>query len=230
MRKNIHISLKSKSDALMIKIKSNYSGNLNLMCEVSNPVMIQYLNSKKKVISNNVILADNNLSGIGVRADKIYYVRLWNTENTISGTTTVANMKYQIDNIATSSNSSRGKSYTLSKNTYKEALVLADNKNTYWYKVKLTKKQKLSVYIESRMLHMNGPCLQLDLYNRDGNKITAESIQIDEEAYATYKNKKYRMNYPVKSITTGELPSDTYYIKVVSKSKKTSGSFRIKWN
>ena len=67
------------------------------------------------------------------------------------------------------------------------------------------------------------------MYNRDGKRMTSKSIKIDEESYATYKKKKYKMNYPVKSITTGKLPEDTYYVRVVSKSKKTSGSFRIKW-
>ena len=223
-------SFKSKKDAITLQIKSNVNGNLNFMCNTKTPVAAQYLNNKKKVISNNMVLLNNNLSGIGVKANKVYYIRLWNADKTTSGTTTISNMKYQIKNVANSNYTSRGTSYTLTKNTYKESFVPADTKSTHWYKVKLTKDQKLSVYIESRILQMNGSCLQLDLYNRDGQKITSESIKIDEESYATYKSKKYKMNYPVKSITTGKLPSDTYYVRVVSKSKKTSGSYRIKWN
>lgn len=222
-------SFSDKSNALIFKIKSSMNGNLNFMCKTENPLMVQYLNSKKKVISNNTLIVDNSLSGIGVKADNVYYVKLWNLEKSTSGTTTISNMKYQIKSVAKSYNTSRGSSYTLSNNTYREALVPAAQKNTYWYKIKLTKDQELSIYIESRILQMNGKCLQLDLYNRDGKKITSKSIKISEESYATYKKKKYRMNYPVKSITTGKLPSDTYYIKVVSNSKKTSGSFRIKW-
>lgn len=223
-------SLKSKSNALMLKIKSNYSGNLNFMCKTSSPVTVQYLNSKKKMISNTNILAKNNLTGIGVKADKIYYIRLWNPDKTSTGTITISNMKYQIKNVGVSYNNTRGKSYTLTKNSYKESFVPADSKSTFWYRIKLSKEQKLSIYMESRVLQMNGSCLQLDLYNRDGKRMTSQSVKIDEESFATFKNKKYRMNYPVKSITTGKLPSDTYYIRVVSKSKKTSGSFRIKWN
>lgn len=223
-------SLKSKSSPILLKIKSNYGGNLNFMCKTDNPIMAQYLNSKKKVISNNNLLTKNNLSGVGIIADKVYYIRLWNAEKTSSGTTTLTNMKYQIKSVSKLSSTSRGNAYSLSKNTYKETLVPSDSKNTYWFKVKLPSKQKLSVYVESRLLQMNGSCLQLDLYNRDGKKMTSKSIKIDEAAFATYKSKKYKMNYPVKCITTGTLPSDTYYIKIVSKSKKTSGSFRIKWN
>lgn len=223
-------SFSSKSNAIILKIKSSMNGNLNFMSTTDHPLMAQYLSSKKKVISNNVLLVDNNLSGIGVVADNIYYIKLWNLEKSTKGTTTISNMKYQIKSVAKSYNSARGTSYSLSKNVYKEALVPANKNSTYWYKVKLSQDQKVSIYIESRILQMNGKCLQLDLYNRDGKKITSDSIKIDEESYATYQKKKYRMNYPVKSITTGKLPADIYYIKVVSNSKKTSGSFRIKWN
>ena len=222
-------SFTDKSNNITLKIKSSIHGNLNLMCKTDHLVAVQYLNSKKKVISNTNVLMDNSLSGIGVKADKVYYVRMWNQEKLTSGTTTIENMKYQIKSVINASNTSRGRAYTLSNNTYKESLVPADTKSTYWYKVKLSKDQKLSIFVESRILQMNGSGLQLDLYNRDGKKITSKSIPIDEESFATYKKKKYRMNYPVKNITTGELPSDTYYIRIVSKSKKTSGSFRVKW-
>lgn len=223
-------SFKSKSDSILLKVKSSISGNLNFMCKTENPITVQYLNNNKKVISKNITMKKNSLSGIGVKADKIYYIRLWNKEKTTTGTTTITNMKYQINSVSPTSYSSRGNSYNLSYNKYKESLVPADSKSTHWYKIKLTKDQKLSVYVESRMLQMDGSCLKLDLYNRDGKKITSKSIKISDQAYATYKKGKYKMNYPVKSITTGKLPSDTYYVRIVSSSKKTSGSFRIKWN
>ena len=223
-------SFYNKANPIILKIKAKESGNLNFMCTTDNRLIVQYLNSRKKDISSSILLTKSNLSGIGVKANKTYYIKIWNQECLTSGTTTISNMKYQITNITNSSNSSRSRSYVLSKDRYKESLVAADCKSTFWYKIKLTKDQKLSVYIESRMLQMNGSCLQLDLYNREGKKITSDSIVIDEEAYATYKDKKYKMNYPVKKITTSKLPSDTYYISIASKSKKTSGSFRIKWN
>lgn len=223
-------SFQNKSNAMELKIKSNMNGNLNFMCKAENPIMIQYLNNKKDAISSKNILVDNNLTGIGVKANKVYYIKLWNSEKTIKGTTTISNMKYQIKSVVKSYNTSRGKAITLKKDKYRESLMPADNKSTYWYKVNLDKDQKLSVFIESRMLQMSGSCVELDLYNRNGQKITTSSIKIDEAAYATYKSKKYKMNYPVKSITTGKLPSDTYYIRIISKSKKTSGSFRVKWN
>ena len=42
--------------------------------------------------------------------------------------------------------------------------------------------------------------------------------------------KKYKMEYPVKTFgTTAEFPEGTYYLKVDSKTKTSSGSYRIKW-
>ncbi len=225
-------SFNNSRNAILLKVKGNSSGNLHFMCETGKkePIMVQYLNSKKKSISNSKFLVKNSLSGVGVRADKIYYIKLWNANKSTIGTTTILDMKYQIDDVMVSTNNSRGKSYTLSQNTYKESLVVADQKNTYWYKVKLPKDQKLSISIESRMLQMNGSCLEVDLYNRDGVKMTTKSIKISEECNVEYKKKKYNMIYPVKKIETGKIISDTYYIKVVSNSKKSSGSYRIKWN
>lgn len=225
-------SFKNSSNAIILKVKGNSSGNLHFMCETgkNQPIMVQYLNSKKKLISDTKLLVKNSLSGVGVQADKTYYIKLWNANKSTVGTTTISNMKYQIDDVIIATNNSRSKSYTLSENTYKESLVIADEKNTYWYKVKLSKDQKLSISIESRMLQMSGSGLQIDLYNRDGVKMTSKSIQISDECDVEYKKKKYKMIYPVKKIETGKLISDTYYIKVVSNSKRSSGSFRIKWN
>lgn len=218
-------SFKSKSDSILLEIDSSLSGNLNFMCKTSNPITVQYLNSKKKQISGTNTMKKYALSGIGVKSDRTYYIRIWNEKKTTSGTTTITDMKYQINSVSPTTYSSIGYPYYLYYNTYKESLVPADSRSTHWYKIKLTTDQKLSIHIESRMLQMNGSCLKLDLYNRDGKKITSESIQISDEAYATYRKGKYKMNYPVKCITTGTLPKDTYYIKVASYTKKTSGFF-----
>lgn len=222
-------SFNSKSNAILFKVKAKKSGNLHFMNETENPLIIQYLSSSKKVISSDILAEKKNLSGIGVKLNKVYYIKVWNMTNTISGTTTIKDIKHQIDDLAVASNSTRAKSYNLSNNTYKESLVIANQKNTFWYKIKTTKKQKLSIIIESRMLQNNGSALQLDLYNVKGKKMTSKSVVIDEECSAKYKKKKYVLTYPTKKITTGDLPEGTYYVKIASNSRKSSGSFRIKW-
>ena len=50
-----------------------------------------------------------------------------------------------------------------------------------------------------------------------------------EEVHDVYK-KKYKMEYPVKTFgTTAKFPEGTYYLKVESKTKTSSGAYRIKW-
>ena len=79
------------------------------------------------------------------------------------------------------------------------------------------------------MIQNNGKNLQLYICNSNGKKINKNPIVIDGETTAVYK-KIYKMEYPVKTFgTTAEFPVGTYYLKVESKTKTSSGSYRIKW-
>lgn len=200
------------------------------MCDCNDTVIAKYLNSSKKTISASSILKGKTLTGIGVRAKKTYYIKLWKSEDSIVGTTTISNVKYQINSVTFSENKTKSKAKTLSQGKYTETLVPAGVGKTTWYKVKLNKEQKLSITIESRMLQNNGKYLQLYICNKKGKKLHNTPIIIDNESTSKYKKKKYIMTYPRKKIATGKLPADTYYIKVESKTKITSGSYRIKWN
>lgn len=223
-------SFHNENNAIYLKLKANNSGNLNFMCNCNNAVKVKYLNSSKKAISTSSILNSNTLTGIGIRANKTYYIKLWKSEDTTVGTTTISNLKYQINKITFSSNKTKSKAKTLSEGKYNETLIPAGTTTTTWYKIKLNKKKKLSITVESRMLQNNGKYLQLYICNKNGKKLHKTAITIDNTATSRYKNKKYIMTYPRKKIVTGSLPADTYYIKVVSSTRTSSGSYRIKWN
>lgn len=225
-------SLSGEKNALMLKIKASKSGILHFMCETDNTLIAQYCDSSKKKISGKTVMSKHSLSGIGVKSQKEYYIKLWNNEDTNSGTCTLKDMKYQIKLLSVSRNDSRGRSVLLDngRNKKKEALVVAGEKNTFWYKIRLYSTKKLSLSIESRLLQNNGSYLLVDLYNSKGKKITNNSIVINDKASANYKGKKYIMNYPKKKIVTGDLPANDYYVRVVSKTKTTSGSFCITLN
>lgn len=223
-------SFNNQDNAITLKFKTNKSGNLNFMCDCKDTVIVKYLNNNKKAVSVSSILKDKTLTGIGVQAKKTYYIKLWKSEDSIAGTTTISNMKYQINPVTFSNNKTKSKSKTLSQEKYTETLVPAGATTTTWYKVKQNKNQKLSITIESRMLQNNGKGLQLYICNKNGKKLHKEPIIIDSESSSKYKKKKYVMTYPKKNISTGKLPADTYYIKVESKTKTSSGSYRIKWN
>lgn len=222
-------SFHNQDNAIILKLKANRSGILHFMCDSNDKVIVKYLNSKKRVISASSIIEKNTLTGIGIQNKKTYYIKLWKPEDTIAGTTIINNIKYQIDEVTLASNKSRSKAKVLSKDRYVNTLVLSGESTTTWYKVKLSKKQKLSIIVESHMLQNNGNHIQLYICNSKGKKLNKDAVIIDDEASSKYKNKKYIMVYPKKKITTGTLPAGTYYIKIESKTKTSSGSYKIKW-
>lgn len=219
-----------KSDSLQIPIKVQNSGILHFMLETDKPLSVKYYNNRKKVISSDIIMDKKDLSGIGVQAKGKYYIRIYNPENTFSGTTTICNLKYQVDPVAATKNTSKGRAKTLIKNQYARTLVVAGKKTTAWYRIKINKKQKLTITLDSQMMQNNGKNLQLYICNSNGKKINTSPIIISGEATISYK-KKYIMKYP-KTVfgTTAEFPEGTYYIKIESKTKTSSGAFQIKWN
>ena len=80
------------------------------------------------------------------------------------------------------------------------------------------------------MLQNKGKNLRLFICNSAGKKLNSSPIIIDGETVVYYK-KKYKMEYPVKAFgTTAKFPEGTYYLKVESKTKFSSGAYRIKWD
>lgn len=221
-------SFNNEENSIFFKLKMNQSGILHFMCDTDDGVVVKYLDSKKKAVSQNVLMEKKALSGIGVQVNKTYYIKMWKPENTIEGTTTINNMKYQIANVFATSNTSREKAKKLTKGKFAETLVPAGNKITAWYKIDLSQKKKLKVTFESHLFQNNGKGIKLYICNGKGKALHKAPILITEEAKSKYK-KKYKMEYPKKDITTGELPVGTYYIKIVSDNKKTSGSYKISW-
>lgn len=222
-------SLQEKQQ-VVIPMKVSNSGILHFMVNTSNPLTVKYYNSKKKAVSENATMIKKNLSGIGIASKGKYYVHLYNPENTTIGTTTLKDIKYQVDNVFKIRNGSKGKAKSLSKGKYVRMLVPAGKKTTAWFKIRITKKQKLNISIDSQMMQNNGKNLQLYICNNKGKKLNVNPIIINGESSVIYK-KKYIMKYP-KTVfgTTSAFPEGTYYIKVESKTKTSSGAFKIKWN
>ena len=220
----------SESNMLEIPIKTSNSGILHVMCETDHPLKVRYYLGKRKAISSYKEITKRNLTGIGVLAKKQYYVKFYNPDNTISGTTKIQNLKYQIDSITTAKNTSKVRAKALNKNQYVRTLIPAGKKTTVWYKIKIANKQKLTITLDSQMMQNNGKNLQLYICNSSGKKLNSSPIIINGEASCSYK-KKYIMKYP-KTVfgTTAAFPEGTYYIKIESKTKTSSGAFQIKWN
>lgn len=220
----------TQQNGFQIPIKTKYSGILQFMCETDNVLKIRYYQGKRKAVSSHKEIKKKSLTGIGVKAGKTYNIKIYNPDNTITGTTTIKDMKYQIDAVTAAGNTSMARAKTLYQNKSVRTLVPAGSKNTMWYKLKITQKQKLTITLESQMMQNNGKNLQLYICDAKGKKLNTSPIIINGEASCSYK-KKYIMKYP-KTVfgTTAEFPTGTYYIKVESKTKTSSGAIEIKWN
>ena len=225
-------SFYDQAGAIYLKFKAKDNGNMVFMCNANNNVDVQYLSSKKKVLSNISLLKGYSLTGIGVQKNKTYYIKLWKTEASKEGTTTLSNMKCQVEKVALLKNGTKGKAKKIQASGKKkrtaEGLLLAGKSTTAWYRMDLKKKKKLSITFESHLLQNNGDGVELYICNRKGKVLHTEPILITDEASSFYK-KKYKMKYPKTNITTGVLPIGTYYLKVVSNNKTTSGSYKISW-
>lgn len=223
-------SIAGESNAALFKIKANYAGIVQFMFDTDREVNVKYLDkNKKKPLSGTFILYEHAFSGIGTNANRTVYAKLWNNDGSTTGVTTLKGIKYQIRSVGTANGSSKGRARNLIKGRYAETLVPAGKSMSSWYKFKVSKKQKVSFTVESRMLQNHGKNLQLYICNSDGKKINTNPIIIDSMTTVIYK-KKYKMEYPVKTFgTTAEFPEGTYYLKVDSKTKTSSGSYRIKW-
>lgn len=222
-------SFNSSKNAISFKIKTNQAGILQFMFNTDNPLNVKFTDSKKKAISGTFNVSKNAFSGIGITANKTVYVNVWNDETEISGTTCLSGVKYQIDLVTVANGKTRGKARNLSKGNFAETLVPAGSKTTSWFKFKVSKKQKVSITVESHMLQNNGKKLQLYICNSDGKKINTSPIVLDGKTEVIYK-KKYIMKYPKTTFgTTAEFPEGTYYLLMESKTATSSGSYKIKW-
>lgn len=226
-------SFTSEKNAVAFKVKAKRTGNLQFMCDAGNILAVRYLNSKKTPVSNNVLIKGKALSGIGVQSKSTYYIRIWNPEGTTEGTTGIFNMKFQVprDISTASACKMRSGAKVLKQGSYQETLVLAGKTSVAWYKINMSKKKKIKISVESRMFQNNGKCLQVTLYNKAGKKLNSKAIVISDKLSVANKNKKYKMKYPVKHISpTVKFPAGTYYVKITSGTKTSSGSYRIKWD
>lgn len=221
-------SFVDQKHCMYLKIKARETGNLSFMCNPNKEVNVRFYNNKKKPLSNSITMKKHCLTGLGIKSNNTYYVGIWNAKETKKGTTSLTDLKYQISHVFTTSNATKG---TAKDITYRsaETLLIAGNKTTTWFKIRLSSKRKLNLTFESRLYQNAGKGIKLFICNVNGKALHSDAIVITDQAKASY-NKKYKMKYPRKKISTGELPAGTYYIKVISNNKNTSGSYKLNWN
>jgi hypothetical protein len=109
--------------------------------------------------------------------------------------------------------SKKAKAINIKKSKNVTGFFVSGEKGDHWYKVKLTKKQKIKFTFEG----YGSDYIKFTVYGKGKNNSSSVSC------YDVTKEANYQ------TWTGGKLPKGTYYIKVSRDSKKASGQYAIKW-
>lgn len=147
----------------------------------------------------------------GMVANQTYYLRV-RAENGVKLT-----RKFTKTN--DKSGALRSNALILKQNKYKTGLIPAGTTNTDWYRIDLTKQQKLRLFYSAKT---NGS-FQITVY-WGNQQIGSRNI------YHTKKERRITFYQYIESTKKNEgLKPGTYYIKVERASTDSSGFYKIKW-
>ncbi|MFG6383344.1 MAG: hypothetical protein K1V96_03680 [Lachnospiraceae bacterium] len=199
---------------------------------------LTFCNSKKQPIGRKDEYFDSGVSSsqsyqriktYGVTKGKTYYFKV----KSYGGIKVTAEVK----SVKKGSNTSKTKAKTLSKNKDVTGVILANDKKVDWYKIKLTKKQKINLTYKVKT---NGARLSgSSIYYDNGIKITlckSNGKAIGGSTLASLKYPSDTITYYTKvtNTFTGQswqegLNKGTYYVRVERYNASSSGSYTIKW-
>lgn len=190
---------------------------------------VSLCNSKKKLITSQCRYLTSTDSkekvyytlSFGVKKGSIYYLRI--QPSSYLGGIQVG-VKFNTVKVNAGTKKSNAKSISAKK--VRKGVLTAGGKNVDWYKIKLTKKQKIRISVE---VQSNGVYstdgITLSLYKSNGSRIGSPC-------------KFYRM-YPKDVITaymknslTGKtygMDKGTYYIKMERSSATSTGAYSLSW-
>lgn len=174
-------------------------------------IKVKLLSSKKKSLSNEIYLNkyNNYTIGFGVEKGKTYYIA------TKAGYKDVYNLIYKFTSVKEKSGSKQSKAVYIKKNKTIKGVQLANNKKSGndWYKIKLTKNQKIKFYITGRSTGN----INIKIIPANKNMIIyGDTLRLSENGKGKYQTKD-------------KFSAGTYYLKVYKNDKKASGYYSIKW-
>lgn len=171
---------------------------------------VSLLNENKKCVSGIYRQGFDGYTYFGVQKGKTYYLRV-----NSGGRPEYGPYKLRLRDHAVKEKSgvSRKKAVLVKKNKLVKGYVLPGKKTSDWYKIKVTKKRKIKVWIKNRF---SDQCY-FDVYNKKGKKLKTKQ-KIGYADWGILSKTKYV-----------RLAKGTYYIKVYNKTKGDSGGYELKW-
>lgn len=161
----------------------------------------------------------------GIQKGKVYYFKV----ESYGGVKLNATVKAVKKNAATS----RAKAKNLSKNKAVNGVLIAGDKKADWYKIKVTKSQKVKISWSAKTNGVtksgngNASGIKMTFYKSNGKMFTNNAYDYVSPAYSSTWIQFYR-KYTYSSQKLGLEPG-TYYIKIEPYTKTSSGYYTLKW-
>ena len=156
----------------------------------------------------------------GVKKGQTYYFQVYSRH----GVTLTAYANSQKKAAGTK----KAKAKTIKKNKTVKGVIIAGDKTVDWYKIKLTKSQKVKINYTAKS---NGDTdyygIKFTFCDSKGKAFTYNAYDRVNRVYP-----KSGMEFCLKNTATGKksgLKTGTYYVKVERYNKKSSGYYTLKW-
>ena len=164
-------------------------------------------NSKKKAYSGSTYA--KYIPAYGVTKGKTYYIKVTNSGDSRGY------YCFRIDNkkISEKSGKTKSKAVNVKKNKTVNGTIQAGSSQADWYKIKLTKKQKLNIYVKGR----TNDTLKIKLYTGKTSRTYSMNNRYDGKGFS------------YKYYTYGKLSKGTYYVQISRGNSKSSGVYSLKW-
>ncbi len=219
-----YITLKFVSDSKLLNAKTGErvmaEGDITLCDSKKSPIGVMEAWYSKKAYTGD------NARTYGVLKGKTYYFKV----ESWGGVKISAN----VVKVAKSSANSKAKAKNLAMGKSAKGVMIAGQKKSDWYKVKLTKGAKLKIeytaktmgYADAKQYGYQEAGLRFTfVMNTKDGKWTAKTdltpLKPNNSVKITMRDEKYG--------TLHNLPAGTYYVKVEPINKKSSGYYTLKW-
>lgn len=205
-----------RTDHRDYKFKATKNGKITVTHDSKYGFDVQILNAKKKALSEKQWCASNlnparESCQFAVEKGKTYIIRVYPND---SGTT-YHHFKLVQKEVKEKSGATRKKAVQIKAKKKVKGTIAAGSKKADWYKLKLTKKKSLTIYLKGEA----SSYLNVTVYNSKGKKIGTQYMTRNNDLEAKVTN----------STTIGKANKGTYYIKISRKSSKDSGVYQLSW-
>ena len=207
-----------------VRFKAKKTGTLKVTA-VRFADAVWLTDSKKKLLSRpdadgNLIVDEfTNVITFGVKKGKTYYLRIRSQDDLDSLNT----LKTKFTALSVTGGTKKSKAKSIKKNKWQKGVIIAGTKHARWYKIKLPKSQKATIYFR-----FNGS--QFCSFYAWSKKIGGITRKFYRENEGLDVSGKGLLDSDTKQIRTPKLPKGTViYVKVSNLSKKDSGCYQIKW-